>query len=262
MYVSLGALRQALQLVDGLAEIDNPADFGERVLPGVARLVGCDHLSYNEIGPPVARARFCGYPADLVAPASLAVFATHLHEHPLVNYYRATRDGSPVKISDFLSRERFHRLGLYADFFRYFPVEYQLAVSLPSPGTQIIGIALNRGRNDFTEAERDLLGVLRLPLTTALARATQRHRARHALTAATDSELACLTDRELQVLELVALGRTNSAIARALDVSPRTVAKHLEHTYRKLGVTSRAAAVHRADSSRTGDVRPLKPGAA
>ena len=48
------------------------------------------------------------------------------------------------------------------------------------------------------------------------------------------------------MLELVALGRTNSCIARALDVSPRTIAKHLEHIYRKFGVTSRAAAVYRA----------------
>ena len=256
MYVSLGALRQALELVDGLAELNRPADFGPRVLPGVARLVGCDHISYNEIGPAPGQARSCGYPAELVTVASLDVFAAHLHEHPLVNYYRATGDGRPVKISDFLSRDRFHRLGLYADFFRQFTVEHQLAVSLPSPGARVIGIALNRGRGDFTEAERDLLGVLRPALMTALARATRRHRARRALTATTDGELASLTERELQVLDLVALGRTNVGIGRVLDVSPRTVAKHLEHIYRKLDVTSRAAAVHLAASSVTGNGGP------
>jgi DNA-binding CsgD family transcriptional regulator len=57
-----------------------------------------------------------------------------------------------------------------------------------------------------------------------------------------------LSDRERAVLDLVALGRTNTAIAHALGVSPRTVAKHLEHTYRKLGVSSRAAAVARSVS--------------
>jgi DNA-binding CsgD family transcriptional regulator len=54
--------------------------------------------------------------------------------------------------------------------------------------------------------------------------------------------LARLTDAEVQVLELVALGRTNQAIADARNISPRTVAKHLEHIYRKLEVDNRAAA--------------------
>ena len=58
-----------------------------------------------------------------------------------------------------------------------------------------------------------------------------------------DHRLAQLTSREVEILELVAAGRTNVAIARALDLSPRTVAKHLEHVYRKLGVSNRAAAV-------------------
>lgn len=51
------------------------------------------------------------------------------------------------------------------------------------------------------------------------------------------------------MLELVALRRTNPAIAHALDVSPRTIAKHLEHIYRKLNVTNRAAAATLAASS-------------
>lgn len=52
-----------------------------------------------------------------------------------------------------------------------------------------------------------------------------------------------LTPREREILDLVASGWTNTAIAHALRISPRTVAKHLEHAYRKLGVTNRAAAV-------------------
>ena len=54
------------------------------------------------------------------------------------------------------------------------------------------------------------------------------------------------TDREIRVLNLAALGRTNNAIAHALDISPRTVAKHLEHIYRKLDVNSRTSAVFAA----------------
>jgi DNA-binding NarL/FixJ family response regulator len=52
-----------------------------------------------------------------------------------------------------------------------------------------------------------------------------------------------LTAREREVLELVAEGRTNQAIGHALALSPRTVAKHLEHSYRKLDVSCRTQAV-------------------
>ena len=44
------------------------------------------------------------------------------------------------------------------------------------------------------------------------------------------------------------MGRTNTAIARMLEISPRTVAHHLDNIYRKLDVSGRAAAVYRAVS--------------
>ena len=49
-----------------------------------------------------------------------------------------------------------------------------------------------------------------------------------------------LTDRELEVAELVAEGLTNSAIARRLSVAPRTAEAHVENIRRKLQVRSRA----------------------
>jgi DNA-binding NarL/FixJ family response regulator len=52
-----------------------------------------------------------------------------------------------------------------------------------------------------------------------------------------------LSDRELEILELVAAGATNKAIARELFISQATVKTHLLHTFEKLGVHHRAAAV-------------------
>ncbi|NUO55892.1 MAG: hypothetical protein HOV71_18960 [Hamadaea sp.] len=51
-----------------------------------------------------------------------------------------------------------------------------------------------------------------------------------------------LTPRELQVLRLVATGKTNSAIARELSLSEKTVERHLSNVFTKIGVSSRAAA--------------------
>jgi DNA-binding NarL/FixJ family response regulator len=51
-----------------------------------------------------------------------------------------------------------------------------------------------------------------------------------------------LTDRELEILRLVAEGYTNGRIARELWVTEQTVKFHLSNTYRKLGVANRTEA--------------------
>ena len=51
-----------------------------------------------------------------------------------------------------------------------------------------------------------------------------------------------LSRREAEVLGWVAQGKTNKEIGVILELSPRTVQKHLEHIYQKIGVESRTAA--------------------
>jgi DNA-binding NarL/FixJ family response regulator len=53
---------------------------------------------------------------------------------------------------------------------------------------------------------------------------------------------AGLTAREIEVLRLVCTGMTNRDIAATLVISQHTVARHLQNTYAKLGVPTRAAA--------------------
>lgn len=53
---------------------------------------------------------------------------------------------------------------------------------------------------------------------------------------------AALTPRETEVLSWLAKGKTNRDIAEILGMSPRTVNKHLEHIFEKLGVETRSAA--------------------
>jgi len=52
-----------------------------------------------------------------------------------------------------------------------------------------------------------------------------------------------LSDRELQVVRLVADGFSNKEIADRLYISPRTVTTHLQHVYQRLGLASRTALI-------------------
>ena len=63
------------------------------------------------------------------------------------------------------------------------------------------------------------------------------------LRAADPAAAAGLTPREAEILRLLVAGRTNPEIAKALFLSPRTVATHLTHVFAKLGVANRAEAV-------------------
>ncbi len=55
-----------------------------------------------------------------------------------------------------------------------------------------------------------------------------------------------MTERELDVLRLVSLGKSNQEIADQLVISRRTVHAHLRSIYAKLDVTTRTAAVYHA----------------
>jgi DNA-binding NarL/FixJ family response regulator len=63
-----------------------------------------------------------------------------------------------------------------------------------------------------------------------------------ALSRRTPATIGGLTARELEVLRLVAAGKTNREIAATLIISDHTVRRHLQNIFAKLGVPSRAAA--------------------
>lgn len=56
-----------------------------------------------------------------------------------------------------------------------------------------------------------------------------------------------LTQREAEVLTWLTQGKTNAEIGLILSISPRTVQKHLEHIYQRLGVETRVAATRALD---------------
>jgi DNA-binding NarL/FixJ family response regulator len=102
-----------------------------------------------------------------------------------------------------------------------------------------IGLAY-RALGDVDSAEMELDAARsvfeRLGAAPALARVEE-------LTGSATSETpAGLTPREVEVLRLVATGKTNRVIAAELFLSEKTVARHVSNIFTKLGVSSRSAA--------------------
>lgn len=141
--------------------------FANRLVSALPGLVPSEWTSYNEVD---LQRQANTYVIDPIPPdaSELALaFERHILDHPLISHQQELRDGQALKTSDFLTQTEFHRLGLYGEFFRKLDVEYQMAVVLPSSSPLVIGVAVNRGRRDFSERERLTLDLVRPHLLQA-----------------------------------------------------------------------------------------------
>jgi DNA-binding CsgD family transcriptional regulator len=236
------ALRALLSLIADADSARSVEDYRTELLIALAEALPCDLLVWNEF-PIGGRREPMGMtqPRDAISPALQAAFALHMLEHPLIRDY-AAGDRRARRLSDAISLRAMHGLGLHYEFFRPLEVEHQLTLGLTGPPEYLVGISLNRARHDFTDEDLLLADLLR-PHLEAAELAVTRAVAR-----------AALTSRERDVLDLVAAGATNAAVADALVVAPGTVKKHLDNIYAKLGVSSRTAAADRARSRFSGPV--------
>jgi LuxR family maltose regulon positive regulatory protein len=102
-------------------------------------------------------------------------------------------------------------------------------------------------RKHFSGIRLDYLGRLVRAFEQPAAPATSPGSPRARPSAAVAPGLVeALTDRELQVLRLLAAGKENQAIARELVVAVSTVKKHVTHILEKLGAANRTEATARA----------------
>jgi DNA-binding CsgD family transcriptional regulator len=237
-----------LAFLGELAEVRELAEFPKRATIGLAKLVPADLIVYTEVD--LTSEKASAY-VDQKASLDLRRFAELAWQHPVISYTAQTGDTAPRAISDFLSGPEFHRLELYQDFFKASGIQDQLSVGVNADGPRLIGIAFNRHRRGFGTAERETLRLVRPLLARLYHDLAWRTRVERLLTWLSSdgfdrphSHRAAkrLTVRELEVVALVGHGFTNKEIGARLDVSARTVQKHLEHVYDKIGVRTRAGA--------------------
>lgn len=108
----------------------------------------------------------------------------------------------------------------------------RLEIEFSNGADDVVRVLFVRYRTAFTDRDRAMARLI----VPALARLVHERPA---------PALASLTTQERTVLGRVAAGATNAQIAHDLCIAESTVRKHLEHIYRKLGVTGRVAAVAR-----------------
>lgn len=346
--------RQAiLGFLRNLYSLRNLSAFTSYLLSALPKVIPADICGYSKVDSALRRIAFWTEPPERKLPGSERAFERHMDEHPFIAYRGRTLDTTALRLSDFLSREQLHGLGLYTEFYRPLGVEFLMSIPLRLRPPVEVAVALARNRRDFSRQDRDVLNLLRPHLVEALENAeiiggverdldalrrdpAAADRALAVLTPAGRIRLASararellvqhfeggsasaehlpelllrwvrhqedlllaggedippprrplvvgrdggrlvlrlfsdaaesvllleeepepvrpaareplgLTPREADVLTWVAEGKTNADIGTILGLSPRTVQKHLEHIYQKLGVETRTAAAVRA----------------
>ncbi|MFJ3480107.1 MULTISPECIES: helix-turn-helix transcriptional regulator [Streptomyces] len=174
--------------------------------------------------------------------------------YPFIDRYGATADWTPQSAARVVGARTWQNSPTADALRQAFGTRHVFGLPLPQRGPHVSGFLVHRSGGDFSRhderyaarvqpllraatAHRSLLMALRESSGSA-----RRRQANHALAAP-------LTPRETNVLHLLATGLTAEVIGRRLGISPRTVHKHLNALYRKLGAADRLSAVLRAQGA-------------
>ena len=242
--------------VVGLLDLD---EFRPGLLRALLNAVPSEWISLNDLAPDPEHTAVLVQPE--FPPEAHALYARHALENPLVERYQRTGDGRAYRFSDVVTPRQLHATALYQEFYAPIGLEYQIAFTLPHAPGRLLAIALSRAHEDFSDAERALLDAARPFLIQMYRNAVEHTGLRRDLDRrdgvrlpVSDPSLARalaargITAREAEVLSWVATGHSNRAVAEELEVSERTVQKHLQRSFQKLGVRTRQAAVTLARS--------------
>lgn len=178
-----GDVRCMLQFLQELHTLCDLEAFPQRVLSALPKVVaseftGCSPTNFHQ-----ARLCLSSLPPEagaLQRQNAEQVAHQNFFEHPFVNHYLQTNDGSAHAVSDFLSETELHRLeGLYQSILRPVGMEEQINMVLPVSATEAtvlpesedMVITLHRSQRNFSERDRLILNLLRPHLLQAYSNA-------------------------------------------------------------------------------------------
>lgn len=264
-------LRAVLEYTSATLAVDDFAQMQPQLLGPLARLVGCEAVTLTHIDLRSGQEVAVFWPPSRPNPAMVERYAAIAGQHPL----RRTIEGQvrsgrleyrPVRISDLLTRRQWRQSPMYTEVLR--GIDDQMCLPLFACGSAVHAVTLARTGGSFSQRQSELLVGSGRHIASALQRANRRDRpalqiapsmrwlgadacpgialaARPAISPPPRVAALTLSDRERQVLSLVATGMTDAQVARKLRLSPTTVSRHLHRIYTRLGVPNRVAAVQR-----------------
>jgi DNA-binding CsgD family transcriptional regulator len=224
-------LRAVLDLASQCSEpaASSGAGMGE-LLGALERLVRCDAIFWDSFVPGPSHltsgVSIDGPSRKLKRPDDADSWLARLPEHPIMSGLY----GPVTAISDVLTTREFRKSWHYNVCFRKEGFHYEIGVELPRLNDRRSVVSFSRGPgHDFDDRDHMLLRLLRPHIDAAIRRLLL--------------PTPALTARQLEIMRLVTEGLSNGQIARRLSTSEKTVGKHLENAYARLGAHSRAQAI-------------------
>ena len=227
-------LRRILAVADVLLGAADESELVDRLLPVLRRAVPADTvlwLASHRRHPAAWRAE----PAGAVSAEQAALLAAHADDPLLAAAWQGS--GTATRRSDLHTDHEFHRLPLFPALFAPLGARRQLAMAVRPDEERRIVVLFNRASPDFSRHDVSVAEAVRHRIGRALAPF-----------GAPGPRREKVSPREADVLDLLCRGMTDRQIATRLGISPRTVDKHLEHAYVKLGVRCRVQAATRWQS--------------
>jgi len=237
--LSVEDYRKGWRLVCEMTEAASDAvAFASHGVRGLPRLVASEITTLSVCDLARNTRSVVSVPEASISAADRAMFDRFFSVHPLVRYHAAHLGGASHRISDSLSHSEFRASDLYNEYYRRIGIDHVVAMPLFVDRGLLVSFVMNRNGQDFSEREMALLDLVREPLAGLY---------RNLLARGKERGFAALpvTPREREVLSWLAAGKTDRDIAEILGMSARTVQKHLQHIYEKLGDENRTAAAMR-----------------
>lgn len=225
-------------VAESLRDFASYADAGVRLLP---TLVASEMTTLSVCDLASGRREVVACPAGRLGADDRACFDRFFFAHPLVRYHAVERGPGAHRISDSIAFARFREGALYDEYYRRIGIDHAMALPLYVDERTLVSFVLNRRRRDFSDRDRDVLDVA-LPALAGMYGSLRRARRAGGAPARL---VATLTPREREVIDWLAAGKTDRDIAAIVGCSHRTVQKHLQRIYEKLGVETRTAAASR-----------------